>query len=176
MKTDLLADRHIGIQEEDLPVMLEKIGVKSLDELINKTIPSKIRLKEPLPLAAPMTEREFAEHITELASQNKIYTSYIGMGWYDSITPAVIQRNVFENPVWYTSYTPYQTEVSQGRLEALMNFQTVISDLQPRKKSDVNIIVPSIIPPSRNCSMTIQPVSTQHESLITLHIGSGHIH
>ena len=126
MKTDLLADRHIGIQEEDLPVMLEKIGVKSLDELINKTIPSKIRLKEPLPLAAPMTEREFAEHITELASQNKIYTSYIGMGWYDSITPAVIQRNVFENPVWYTSYTPYQTEVSQGRLEALMNFQTVI--------------------------------------------------
>ena len=122
MKTDLLADRHIGIQEEDLPVMLEKIGVKSLDELINKTIPSKIRLKEPLPLAAPMTEREFAEHITELASQNKIYTSYIGMGWYDSITPAVIQRNVFENPVWYTSYTPYQTEVSQGRLEALMNF------------------------------------------------------
>lgn len=86
-------------------------------------------MKEPLPLAAPMTEREFAEHITELASQNKIYTSYIGMGWYDSITPAVIQRNVFENPVWYTSYTPYQTEVSQGRLEALMNFQTVISDL-----------------------------------------------
>ena len=84
MKTDLLADRHIGIQEEDLPVMLEKIGVKSLDELINKTIPSKIRLKEPLPLAAPMTEREFAEHITELASQNKIYTSYIGMGLYDS--------------------------------------------------------------------------------------------
>ena len=85
MKTDLLADRHIGIQEEDLPVMLEKIGVKSLDELINKTIPSKIRLKEPLPLAAPMTEREFAEHITELASQNKIYTSYIGMGWYDIV-------------------------------------------------------------------------------------------
>ncbi len=94
MKTDLLADRHIGIQEEDLPVMLEKIGVKSLDELINKTIPSKIRLKEPLPLAAPMTEREFAEHITELASQNKIYTSYIGMGWYDSITPAVIQQGM----------------------------------------------------------------------------------
>ena len=129
MKTDLLADRHIGIQEADLPAMLEKIGVKSLDELINKTIPSKIRLKEPLALAAPMTEREFAEHIAGLASLNKIYTSYIGMGWYDTITPAVIQRNVFENPAWYTSYTPYQTEVSQGRLEALLNFQTVISDL-----------------------------------------------
>ena len=133
MKTDLLADRHIGIQEADLPAMLEKIGVKSLDELINKTIPSKIRLKEPLALAAPMTEREFAEHIAGLASLNKIYTSYIGMGWYDTITPAVIQRNVFENPAWYTSYTPYQTEVSQGRLEALLNFQTVISRSEERR-------------------------------------------
>ena len=129
MKTDLLTDRHNGIREEDLPMMLEKIGVKSLDELIKKTIPSKIRLKEPLALDAPMTEREFAEHINELASKNKLYTSYIGMGWYDAITPAVIQRNVFENPVWYTSYTPYQTEVSQGRLEALLNFQTMVSDL-----------------------------------------------
>ena len=129
MKTDLLTNRHNGIQESDLPVMLEKIGVESLDELINKTIPANIRLKEPLPLAAPMTERAFAEHINGLAAKNKLYTSYIGMGWYDSITPAVIQRNVFENPVWYTSYTPYQTEVSQGRLEALLNFQTVISDL-----------------------------------------------
>ncbi len=129
MKTDLLTNRHNGIQKSDLPIMLGKIGVESLDELINKTIPANIRLKEPLPLAAPMTERAFAEHINELAAKNKIYTSYIGMGWYDSITPAVIQRNVFENPVWYTSYTPYQTEVSQGRLEALLNFQTVISDL-----------------------------------------------
>ena len=92
MKTDLLADRHIGIQEADLPAMLEKIGVKSLDELINKTIPSKIRLKEPLALAAPMTEREFAEHIAGLASLNKIYTSYIGMGWYDTITPAPLSN------------------------------------------------------------------------------------
>ena len=100
MKTDLLADRHIGIQEEDLPVMLEKIGVKSLDELINKTIPSKIRLKEPLPLAAPMTEREFAEHITELASQNKIYTSYIGMGWYDSIPRTLLIKPRFHKDAW----------------------------------------------------------------------------
>ena len=129
MKTDLLAGRHIGIQEQDLPGMLEKIGVKSLDELIDKTIPANIRLKEPLKLPEAMTERAFAEHIAAIAAKNKIYTTYIGGGWYDTITPAVIQRNVFENPVWYTSYTPYQTEVSQGRLEALMNFQTVISDL-----------------------------------------------
>ena len=129
MKTDLLTCRHNGIQEADLPIMLEKIGVGSVDELIDKTIPANIRLQEPLPLAAPMTERQFAEHIADLASQNKLYTSYIGMGWYDSICPAVIQRNVFENPVWYTSYTPYQAEVSQGRLEALLNFQTAVSDL-----------------------------------------------
>ena len=129
MRTDLLTCRHNGIQEADLPIMLEKIGVGSVDELIDKTIPTNIRLQEPLPLAAPMTERQFAEHIADLASQNKLYTSYIGMGWYDAICPAVIQRNVFENPAWYTSYTPYQAEVSQGRLEALLNFQTAVSDL-----------------------------------------------
>lgn len=107
----------------------EKIGVSSLDELIEKTIPANILLKEPLKLGAAMTEREFAEHIGKLAAQNKLYKTYIGCGWYDTVTPAVVQRNVFENPVWYTSYTPYQAEISQGRLEALLNFQTVISDL-----------------------------------------------
>jgi glycine dehydrogenase len=129
MKTDLLSNRHIGIEEKDMEHMLNTIGVKSLDELINQTIPSNIRLKKQVSLPAPMTERLFTEHICRLGAKNKIFTTYIGMGWYDTITPAVIQRNVLENPVWYTSYTPYQSEVSQGRLEALMNFQTVISDL-----------------------------------------------
>ena len=129
MKNDLLAYRHIGISEKDEEKMLQKIGVKSLDELIDKTIPANIRLKEPLALPKTMTEYEFGQHITGLAAKNKLYTTYIGMGWYNTITPAVIQRNVFENPVWYTSYTPYQTEVSQGRLEALMNFQTAVCDL-----------------------------------------------
>lgn len=129
MKTTTFANRHIGIGEKELPLMLEKIGVKSLDELIDKTIPANIRLKEPLKLGPAMTEREFATHIGQLAAQNKVYKTYIGCGWYDTVTPAVIQRNVFENPVWYTSYTPYQAEISQGRLEALLNFQTVISDL-----------------------------------------------
>ena len=109
--------------------MLKTIGVNSLDELIDQTIPANIRLKEPLNLPEAMTEREFAEHIAELASKNEVFTSYIGMGWYDTICPAPIQRNVFENPIWYTSYTPYQAEVSQGRLEALLNFQTVIAEL-----------------------------------------------
>lgn len=129
IKTDLLSSRHIGVEEKDMESMLAVIGVKSLDELINKTIPSNIRLKKLLKLPAPLTERAYLEHIAALGAKNKLYTSYIGMGWYDTITPAVIQRNVLENPVWYTSYTPYQTEVSQGRLEALMNFQTVVSDL-----------------------------------------------
>lgn len=129
MKNDLLANRHIGISEKDEKQMLRKIGVDSLDELIDKTIPANIRLKEPLALPEAMTEYEFGQHIAGLAAKNKLYTTYIGMGWYDTITPAVIQRNVFENPVWYTSYTPYQTEVSQGRLEALMNFQTAVCDL-----------------------------------------------
>ena len=129
MKTRTFADRHVGISDKDLPAMLEKIGVKTLDELIDRTIPSQIRLQTPLPLAPAMSEREFSMHIASLAAMNKLYKSYIGTGWYDTVTPAVIQRNVFENPVWYTSYTPYQTEISQGRLEALLNFQTVVSDL-----------------------------------------------
>jgi len=129
MERDLLQNRHIGIESGDLQEMINTVGVKSLDELIDKTIPSNIRLKAPLDLPAPMTENEFAEHINALAEKNDIYDSYIGEGWYNTCTPAVIQRNVFENPVWYTSYTPYQTEVSQGRLEALLLFQTAISDL-----------------------------------------------
>lgn len=124
-----MADRHIGISKKDEEQMLRKIGVASLDELIDKTIPADIRLKEPLALPEAMTEYEFGQHIAELAAKNKLYATYIGMGWYNTITPAVIQRNVFENPVWYTSYTPYQTEVSQGRLEALLNFQTAVCDL-----------------------------------------------
>lgn len=129
MKIDLLADRHIGITPTDEEIMLEKIGVKSLDELIEKTIPANIRLKSPMQLSETLSEYKFAQHISEMAAKNKIYSTYIGMGWYNTITPAVIQRNVFENPVWYTSYTPYQAEVSQGRLEALINFQTAVSDL-----------------------------------------------
>ena len=129
MDTTKFVNRHVGITAEDLPDMLKTVGVNTLDELIDQTIPANIRLKQPLNLPEPMTEREFAEHINELASKNEVFTSYIGMGWYDTVCPAPIQRNVFENPVWYTSYTPYQAEVSQGRLEALLNFRTVICDL-----------------------------------------------
>ncbi|MDF9829097.1 aminomethyl-transferring glycine dehydrogenase [Parabacteroides sp. PF5-6] len=129
MDTNKFVNRHVGITAEDIPSMLETVGVETLDQLIDQTIPSNIRLDKPMDLPEPMTERELAEHLGELASKNEIFTSYIGMGWYDTVCPAPILRNVFENPVWYTSYTPYQAEISQGRLEALINFQTMISEL-----------------------------------------------
>lgn len=129
MDTNKFVNRHVGVGEKDIPTMLNAIGVSTLDELIKQTIPAGIWLKEPLNLPDAMSEREYAEHIGELASKNDIFTTYIGMGWYDTVTPAPVQRNVFENPAWYTSYTPYQAEVSQGRLEALFNFQTMVCDL-----------------------------------------------
>lgn len=121
--------RHIGIAPSEEQELLHTIGSSSMEELISSTIPSDILLKEEIDLPEAMTERELIEHINELGNKNKIYKSYIGMGWYDTCTPAAIQRNMLENPVWYTSYTPYQAEISQGRLEALFNFQTVVSEL-----------------------------------------------
>lgn len=129
MEFEQFKNRHIGINKTDEKAMLEVIDVKTIDELIDQTIPNDIRLQQPLNLPKALSENEYANEITKLAAKNKIFTSYIGMGWYDTVTPAVIYRNVFENPVWYTSYTPYQAEISQGRLEALLNFQTVVSDL-----------------------------------------------
>ena len=121
--------RHNGISPDDLSIMLKTIGVTSLDELIAQTIPTDILLPSPVQLPEAMTEYEYARHIRELAAKNQLFTNYIGLGYYAAVTPAVIWRNVFENPVWYTSYTPYQAEISQGRLEALLTFQTVITEL-----------------------------------------------
>lgn len=121
--------RHIGPNEKQLDEMLRTIGVASLDELVNRTVPSGIRMKEELNLPAAMSEADYLQHIKEVSLKNKVFKNYIGQGYYDTITPSVILRNVFENPGWYTQYTPYQAEISQGRLESLLNFQTVVSDL-----------------------------------------------
>lgn len=129
MKTNLFSSRHIGITEHDLPHMLSVIGTKSIDELIDQTIPSGIRLKQPLNLPEAMSEQEFLTHIHTISKKNVLADNFIGLGYYGTTIPAVILRNVFENPVWYTSYTPYQAEISQGRLEALLNFQTMVCDL-----------------------------------------------
>lgn len=124
------ADRHVGVTEQDLTPMLETIGVESVDELISQVIPANIRLRNPLeiPLGG-MSEYQFGAHIEELAAKNQQFRSFIGMGYYPSAVPAAVMRNVFENPAWYTSYTPYQAEISQGRLEALLNFQTMVIDM-----------------------------------------------
>ena len=129
MKTNYLKSRHIGLNETEQKHMLETIGVNTIDELIAQTMPSDILLEEPLDLDEPLTEQEHLSTMHQMAAKNQLYRSYIGRGWYGSITPAVIQRNILENPVWYTSYTPYQAEISQGRLEALFVYQTMISDL-----------------------------------------------
>ncbi len=129
MATDTFVSRHIGPRDHEVDIMLKRIGVGSLDELIDQTVPPSIRLQNPLSIAPGLSERQYFRKILKIAAKNKVYNTYIGMGYYDVITPAPILRNVLENPVWYTSYTPYQAEVSQGRLEALLNFQTVITEL-----------------------------------------------
>ncbi len=129
MKVNYLNKRHIGLSEEEKKEMLAEVGVESIEQLIEQTMPKDILLKEPLDLDEPLTEQEHLDSIADMAAENMPYKSLIGRGWYGTITPAVIARNVLENPVWYTSYTPYQAEVSQGRLEALFTFQTMVSDL-----------------------------------------------
>ena len=132
--------RHIGPQAEDIPVMLETVGVASLDELIDKTVPESIRLHEPLNLDDPCSEKEALDALRNIAANNKVNTSFIGMGYYDTIVPPVIQRNVLENPGWYTAYTPYQPEISQGRLEALLNFQQMVIDLTGMELANASLL------------------------------------
>ncbi|MFT4526815.1 MAG: glycine dehydrogenase, partial [Bacteroidia bacterium] len=129
MNAKKFSSRHIGPSSEEREAMLKEIGFNSLDELIDNVIPSDIRMDGELDLESGMTEKQFSEHVAELATRNKLFKSYIGTGYYGTEVPAVIKRNVLENPGWYTAYTPYQAEVAQGRLEALLNFQTVVSDL-----------------------------------------------
>ena len=126
---DIFEQRHIGPNQDELEQMLNTCKVNSLEGLIDETIPKEIRLKNKLNLDASLSEQEFIKHLNYLASKNRIYKSYIGLGYYPVILPPVIQRNILENPGWYTQYTPYQAEIAQGRLEALLNFQTVVSDL-----------------------------------------------
>ena len=141
MSQDKFVERHIGMNDQELAQMLQVIGVKSVEELISQVVPATIRLKQPLNLPAEgMSEYEFMNHIREISRKNKIYRSLIGMGYYGTASPAVILRNVFENPAWYTSYTPYQAEISQGRLEALLNFQTAVLSLTGLEVSNCSLL------------------------------------
>ena len=138
--SDKFVDRHNGPRESDVKAMLDKIGVVSVDELIDRTIPAAIRLKQPLRLPSGMSEYQYHRHLRSIASKNKIFKTYIGLGYYNTIVPPVIQRNILENPGWYTAYTPYQAEISQGRLEALLNFQTMVMDLTGMEIANASLL------------------------------------
>jgi glycine dehydrogenase len=140
MNIDHFAFRHTGPRQEEIAAMLTKIGVDSLDELIEKTIPAGIRIKGELPLNPGTDEQTYLNRIRAVASRNKLFKSYIGMGYFGTVMPAVIQRNILENPGWYTSYTPYQAEISQGRLEALLNFQTVVLELTGMEIANASLL------------------------------------
>ncbi len=140
MASDRFVNRHNGPREHELPYMLEKIGVKTLDELIDKTVPSALRLNKQLSLPKAMSEYEYLNHIRKVGSKNKIFRSFIGQGYYDVAPLSVIIRNVLENPSWYTSYTPYQAEISQGRLEALLNFQTMVIELTGMQIANASLL------------------------------------
>ena len=129
MNTTQFVNRHISLNEKDKNEMLVKVGVSSIEELISQTIPDSIRLAKDLEISEPLSEYEMLQHSKELAAQNSMYDNYIGFGYFGTILPSPIQRNILENPSWYTAYTPYQAEIAQGRLEALLNFQTVVADL-----------------------------------------------
>ena len=138
---DNFVDRHTGLNsKEDLQHMLATIGVASVEELLQQVIPQNIRLKKDLDLPAAMSEYEYAAHISALAAKNRTFRSFIGMGYYPNVVPAVVSRNVFENPAWYTSYTPYQAEISQGRLEALLNYQTAILSLTGMEVANCSLL------------------------------------
>ena len=140
MKTDVFALRHIGIKEENFQHMLKTVEAENLEQLISETVPDDIRLKQSLALDSPMSEYEFLTHIQKLSEKNKVFRSYIGLGYNESLTPSVIKRNILENPGWYTAYTPYQAEIAQGRLEALLNFQTVITDLTGMELANASLL------------------------------------
>lgn len=133
-------NRHIAPNVADTAEMLKQIGVNSIDELIAQTVPEKIRLKQPLNLPTAKSETEYLTDLKQTASLNKVYKSYIGQGYYDTITPGVILRNVMENPGWYTQYTPYQAEIAQGRLQALLNFQTMVIDLTGMEIANASLL------------------------------------
>jgi glycine dehydrogenase len=140
MALDSFLSRHNGPRSRDIEIMLKKIGVGSLDELIDKTVPPSIRLDKPLAMPEGMSEYEYLQRIWEIVSKNQVFKTYIGLGYYGTIFPSVIQRNILENPGWYTSYTPYQAEISQGRLEALLNFQTVVMDLTAMEIANASLL------------------------------------
>ena len=137
---DKFQTRHLGPGSEDLNTMLQTIGVDSLDTLIDETIPGSIRMSAPLKLPPPVSEYRFLQEMRRIGAKNTVVKSMLGQGYYHCVTPTVIQRNIFENPGWYTQYTPYQPEISQGRLEALLNYQTMVMDMTGMQVANASLL------------------------------------
>ena len=134
------AKRHIGVQSGELTTMLKTIGISSIATLIDETIPDDIRLKKEMNLPEAMSENELLTHLEALSQKNQLFSQYIGLGYHPSITPSVIKRNILENPGWYTAYTPYQAEIAQGRLEALLNYQTMVIELTGMEIANASLL------------------------------------
>jgi glycine dehydrogenase len=132
--------RHIGPRTSDVQIMLKELGFSNLEEMASKVIPKNIRSQKGFDLGPGLSEFEMLNKAKSILSKNKITRNYIGLGFHDTITPTVIQRNVLENPVWYTAYTPYQAEIAQGRMESLLNFQTVVTDLTAMEISNASLL------------------------------------
>ncbi|MCP3687167.1 MAG: glycine dehydrogenase (aminomethyl-transferring), partial [Gammaproteobacteria bacterium] len=139
IETDFIR-RHIGPGSADERAMLEELGFSSLDEMLDQVVPEAIRRRKPLAVKASSTERQVLDRLYDISARNSLFKSFIGMGYHNTQTPAVIERNLLRNPAWYTSYTPYQAEISQGRLEALLNFQTMVSDLTGMELANASML------------------------------------
>merc|ERR1712137_685519 len=140
MNTNSFQLRHIGPNINEQKKMLQAINADSLEQLIYETVPDNIRLKDDLDLDPAMSEYEYLQHINALANKNKVFKTYIGLGYHEAIVPSVIQRNILENPGWYTAYTPYQAEISQGRLESIFNYQTLVSELTGMEVANASLL------------------------------------
>jgi glycine dehydrogenase len=167
---DQFQKRHIGPSAEDQAAMLATLGYDSLEAFIDAVVPSDIRLRDPLKIPAAKTEQETLEELRQLAAQNQVFRSYLGMGYYDCDTPTVIQRNVLENPGWYTAYTPYQAEIAQGRLEALLTFQTMVSDLTGLEVANASLLDESTAAAE---AMHLTEAATKHEGKRTYLLDAG---
>src|SRR5467141_2187346 len=161
---DLFQERHIGPSAEDQAAMLATLGYDSLDKFLDAVVPADIRLRAPLRIPEARSEQEALETLRQLAAQNQVFRSYLGMGYHDCFTPTVIQRNVLENPGWYTAYTPYQAEIAQGRLEALLNFQTMVSDLTGLEIANASLLDEGTAAAE---AMHLTEAVTKHEGKLT---------
>lgn len=166
---DAFVRRHIGINQKTLKRMLQTVGATDLESLVAETVPASIRSHGPMNLPAPMTEQEMLTELGRIGDKNKVFRSYIGSGYYGTLTPGVILRNILENPGWYTQYTPYQAEIAQGRLEALLNFQTMVCDLTGMEIANASLLDESTAAAEAMLMLFANRKKTDHRKIFVSH-------